>query len=85
MNERMNECKEKFKILCMLLIMYGIKQVYRMNVRLATGPGGLIPTWILAPVAVRIFGSLHCRFGIDQEVSKSKGIVYVIVSCGHER
>uniref|UniRef100_A0A2C9V8S1 Phosphofructokinase domain-containing protein n=1 Tax=Manihot esculenta TaxID=3983 RepID=A0A2C9V8S1_MANES len=29
--------------------MYGIKQVHRMYVRLATGPGGLKPIWILAP------------------------------------
>uniref|UniRef100_A0A2C9V4Z2 Uncharacterized protein n=1 Tax=Manihot esculenta TaxID=3983 RepID=A0A2C9V4Z2_MANES len=36
--------------------MYGIKQVYRLHVRLATGPGGLKPTWILAPVAVRFSG-----------------------------
>ena len=36
--------------------MYGIKQVHRMHVRLATGPGGLKPTWILAPVAVRFSG-----------------------------
>ena len=42
--------------LCMLLIMYGIKQVHRMYVRLATGSGGLKPTWILAPVAVRFSG-----------------------------
>ena len=48
--------KEKFKFLCMLLIMYGITQVYRMYVRLATGPGGLKPIWILAPVAVRFSG-----------------------------
>ena len=26
-----------------------------------------------------------CRFGIDQKVSKSKSIVYVIVRCGHEQ
>ena len=36
--------------------MYGIKQVYRLYVRLATGPGGLKPIWILAPVAVRFSG-----------------------------
>ena len=35
-----------------VLIMYGIKQVYRWYVRLATGPSGLMPIWILAPVAV---------------------------------
>ena len=27
-----------------------------MHVRLATGPGGLKPIWILAPVAVRFLG-----------------------------
>ena len=48
--------KKSFKFLCMLLIMYGIKQVYRLHVRLATGPGGLKPIWILAPVAVRFSG-----------------------------
>ena len=31
-------------------------------VRLATGPGGLTPIWILAPVAVRIFGLLQKDF-----------------------
>ena len=36
--------------------MYGIIQVYRLYVRLATGPGGLKPIWILAPVAVRFSG-----------------------------
>ena len=40
----------------MLLIMYGIIQVYRFYVRLATGPGGLKSTRILAPVAVRFSG-----------------------------
>ena len=45
--------KEKFQFLCMLLIMYGIIQVYRLDVRLATGPGGLKPIWILVPVMVR--------------------------------
>ena len=39
-----------------LLIMYGIKQAYRLHVRLATGPGGLKPIWILVPVAVRFSG-----------------------------
>ena len=36
--------------------MYGINQVFRMYVRLATGPGGLKSTRILAPVAVRFSG-----------------------------
>ena len=54
----MNE-KEKFKFLCMMLIMYGIKQVHRMYVWLATGPGGLKPIWILAPVAVRAVTKGH--------------------------
>ena len=53
--------KKSFKFLCMLLIMYGIKQVHRMHVRLATGPGGLKSTRILAPVAVRISGALQRR------------------------
>ena len=48
--------KESFKFLCLLLIMYGIIQVYRSYVRLATGPGGLKSTRILAPVAVRFSG-----------------------------
>ena len=51
--------KKSFNHLCMLLIMYGIIQVYRLYVRLATGPGGLKSTRILAPVAVRIVGVLH--------------------------
>ena len=38
------------------LIMYGISQVHRVHSRLATGPGGLKPIWILAPVAVRFPG-----------------------------
>ena len=57
--------KEKFKFLCMLLIMYGIIQVYRLYVRLATGPGGLKPIWILAPVAVRFSGRYR---GDNEEV-----------------
>ena len=51
--------RKMFTVLCMLLIMYGTIQVYRLYVRLATGPGGLTPIWILAPVAVRISGALH--------------------------
>ena len=47
----------------MLLIMYGIKQVFRMYVRLATGPGGLKSTRILAPVAVRFSGRYTGTFG----------------------
>ena len=48
--------KESFNFYVWLLIMYGIKQVYRLYVKLATGSGGLKPTWILAPVAVRFSG-----------------------------
>ena len=51
----------------MLLIMYGIIQVYRFYVRLATGPGGLKPIWILAPVAVRFSG----RYKEDREERSS--------------
>ena len=56
--DRMHE-REVLIFLCMMLIMYGIKQVFRLYVRLATGPGGLTPIWILGPVAVRISGALQ--------------------------
>ncbi|KAG8634300.1 hypothetical protein MANES_17G026529v8 [Manihot esculenta] len=47
--------------------MYGIIQVYRLYVRLATGPGGLKSTRTLAPVAVRISGAVSPEDTSEEE------------------
>ena len=52
--------------------MYGIEQVYRFYVRLATGPGSLKSIWILAPVTGRISGSLQAAPSAAESPSRAE-------------